>query len=134
MNVTFVVTPVADPPLFNYTDFDVEEDSVNTILLTEIVWDPDGDEVNVTLQSGENNVTLDIWHEMLRITPEPNWFGRSINWAIVANDGEHEVRQPLRINVEQIDDETGVEWTTPDDIIDNMNLAEDILKYIRILI
>ena len=120
LNVTFVVTPVPDAPLFNYTGFDVQEDSISTIAIKEIVWDPDGDEVNVTLETGEEMVALDIWHEMLRITPEPNWFGRSVNWAIVATDGEHEIRQPLRITIEGIDDETVVEWTKPGNILDNM--------------
>ncbi len=120
LNATFVVTPVADSPLFNYTQFTLDEDSISTIPLSEIVWDPDGDEVNITLESGEDTVTLDIWHEQLRITPEPNWFGRSVNWAIVASDGEHEIRQPLRVTIEEIDDETLVVWTKPANILDNM--------------
>jgi hypothetical protein len=120
MNVTFIVTSVEDEPIFNYSQITLDEDSVSTTPLSEIVWDPDGDEINITVESGEVYITVDIWHEMLRITPEPNWFGRSINWAIVAKDVEHEVRQPFRITVQEIDDETLVEWDTPTDMLDNM--------------
>ena len=120
MNVTFIVTSVEDEPIFNYSQITLDEDSVSTTPLSEIVWDPDGDEINITVESGEIYITVDIWHEMLRITPEPNWFGRSINWAIVAKDVEHEVRQPFRITVQEIDDETLVEWDTPTDMLDNM--------------
>ena len=79
MNVTFIVTSVEDEPIFNYSQITLDEDSVSTTPLSEIVWDPDGDEINITVESGEIYITVDIWHEMLRITPEPNWFGRSIN-------------------------------------------------------
>ncbi len=120
LNVTFVVTPIADAPIFNYTEFDLQEDSVTTIALNEIVWDPDGDEVNVTLEAGESNVTLELWHETLRITPETNWNGRAVNWAIIASDGQHEIRQPLRIIINEIDDKTIVEWDEPRDIVNNL--------------
>ena len=120
MTVTVIVTPVADPPLFNFTEILMSEDEVYTGPLHEMVWDPDGDELNITLESGEENVTVELWHEQLRITPNNDWFGRAVNWALVASDGETEVRQPIRIVVAGVDDPTIVTWQRPADIENNM--------------
>jgi hypothetical protein len=118
--VTIIVTPVADPPLFNFTEIVMDEDEVYTKPLHDMVWDPDGDELNITLEVGEENVTVELWHEQLRITPNNDWFGRAVNWALVASDGETEVRQPIRIVVAGVDDPTIVTWQRPADIENNM--------------
>ena len=120
LNVTIIVTPVADPPLFNISQITLQEDTIKDVLLSEIVWDPDGEELNITLESGETNITLEFWHEQLRISPQPDWFGRAIAWTLIATDGTESIRQPMRIIVEEVDDETIVEWQRPADIIENM--------------
>ena len=120
LNVTFIVAPVADPPLFNISQITLQEDTIKDVPLSEIVWDPDGEELNITLESGESNITLEFWHEQLRISPQPDWFGRAIAWTLVATDGTESIRQPMRIIVEEVDDETIVEWQRPVDIIENM--------------
>jgi hypothetical protein len=120
MTVTVVVTPTPDPPLFNFTEVIMTEDEVFLFPLDEMVWDPDGDELNITLEDGEQNVTVEIWHEQLRITAAPNWNGRAVNWAMLVSDGVTEVRQPIRIVVEGVDDPTIVTWEPPADIKDNL--------------
>jgi len=76
--------------------------------------------LNITLESGESNITLEFWHEQLRVSPQSDWFGRAVAWSIVATDNTETTRQPMRIIVEQIDDETIVKWQIPADIIENM--------------
>ena len=120
LNVSFTVSPVADAPIFNITDIFLEEDSVKDIPLTQLVWDPDGDDLNLTIEAGESHLMVEIWHEQLRITPDGDWFGRAVNWAILADDGEQTTRQILRIAVDGVDDESIVEWTEPADISDNL--------------
>lgn len=120
MTVTVIVTPVADPPMFNFTEIQMTEDEVYSAPLDEMIWDPDGDELNITLEDGEQNLTVELWHEQLRITPTSQWFGRAVNWAIVVTDGETEIRQPIRIVVAGVDDPTLVSWQQPADIDDNM--------------
>ena len=120
LNATFIVTPVADRPIFNISQFTLQEDTIKDVPLSEIVWDPDGDELNITLESGESNITLEFWHEQLRITPQSDWFGRAIAWTLIATDGTESIRQPLRIIVEEVDDDTIVEWQTPANIVENM--------------
>ena len=128
IDATFVVTPTPDPPEFNFTTFTLEEDTVTEFPIAEIVTDPDGDEVNLTLEVGEDKISIEVWYDVLRITPQEDWFGRSVNWAIVASDGIHEIRTPIKVTVNPVDDETLVSWATPDKEIENLtSLRFDVI-------
>ncbi len=114
------VASVPDEPRFNFTEITLAEDEILDMKLSDLVYDPDGEEVNVTLETGEPVVNLSIWHQYLRIIPEADWNGNSVNWAVVATSGEDVVRQPMRIIVESVNDITTVEWQDPGQFEDNV--------------
>ncbi len=111
--VDLQVSSVPDEPRFNFTEITLVEDEILDMKISDVVYDPDGEEVNVTLEAGEPTVNVTIWHQYLRFTPEMNWNGNSVNWAVVATAGDDEVRQPMRIIVESVNDIITVEWQEP---------------------
>lgn len=127
LNITVEVSPLPDMPIFNMTQFSFDEDTVFDVPLSDIVWDPDGDLVNLTVEQGESNLSVEVWHEFLRFIPEENWNGRAVSFALNANDGNLSRRQPILITVDNVDDETIVSWTTPPDVVNNLtSLRVDI--------
>lgn len=118
--LSVTVIQVDDPPIINSTVFILEEDGSIEVNLGTLVWDEDGEQVNVTLAGGDANVTVAILTSVLRILPLSDWHGSTSGWTLVAESSDGSVSSPIDITVTSVNDVPLVSWSTLNVIEDNM--------------
>jgi len=105
------VTAVTDVPRLNVTTISgILEDDPIEIPLEELGWDEDGDEVQFRVDGGDQNLSISVLNDVLRIVPNADWAGVSRGWNFTIESGDGTSSVMIDIFVEGVDDPTFVEW------------------------
>jgi len=103
-NITFEVTPENDPPAPDLASYyEIAEDGVLVIDLSDKWTDVDDDEVQWGFNTSEENVTIMLDGDVVTIAPSPDWHGPAVIYANLS-DGRLHVVQAISLNVLEVND------------------------------
>jgi VCBS repeat-containing protein len=104
--VTITVNPVNDAPIASADQFTIDENTVLTILTSDLLsndYDADGDSLQLFIESYPSFGSLDVLSDQEFIyTPNPDWFGTDSFTYFVSDGTENSMVVQVTITVQEV--------------------------------